>query len=115
MVVPLFARIGGTDLALSGSHEADARKATCHLIVTLYIGCDSDSGTRVLRLEGWLEGESIAELERVLNGGAGPLRLDLTELRSADSAGVDALRALSAAGASIVGATPYISLLLGTS
>jgi hypothetical protein len=70
-------------------------------------------GTRVLRLEGWLEGESVAELERVINGGSGPLRLDLTELRSADPAGVDALRVLSAAGASIVGATPYIRLLLG--
>ncbi len=112
MAFPLFPRIGGTDLALPVSHEADARKGTCHLIVTLYIACDSDSGTRVLRIEGWLEGEAVAELERVINGGSGPLRLDLTELRSADTAGLDALRALSAAGASIVGASPYIRLLL---
>ena len=110
---PLFPRIDGTDLALSASHEADARKATCHLIVTLYIGCDSDLGTRVIRLEGWLEGESVAELERVIDGGSGPLRLDLTELRSADPAGLDALRVLRATGASIVGAPPYIRLLLG--
>ena len=81
--------------------------------MTLYIACASELGTRVLRLEGWLDRESVAELERVINGGSGPLRLDLTELRAADTAGLDSLRALSAAGASIVGASPYIRLLLG--
>ncbi|SRR6266436_2667566 len=113
MAFPLFPCIGGTDLALPVPHEADARKAICPLPVTLYIACDSDPGTRVIRLEGWLEGDTVAELERVINGGSGPLRLDLTELRSADTEGVDALRALRAAGASIVGAPPYIRLLLG--
>jgi hypothetical protein len=80
--------------------------------VTLYITCGSDAGVRVVRLEGWLEGEVIAELESVVNGGSGPLRLDLSELRSVDKAGLDALRALRAGGASLVGASPYIRLLL---
>jgi len=66
-----------------------------------------------MRLEGWLEGEAVAELERVVNGGSGPLRLDLSELRSADTAGLAALRAQRASGAAIVGASPYIRLLLG--
>lgn len=82
--------------------------------MTLYIASDSDSGVRVVRLEGWLEGEAVAELERVVNEESGPLRLDLSELRSVDAAGLDALRALRAAGASLVGASPYIKLLLGT-
>ena len=64
--------------------------------VTLYITCGSDAGVRVVRLEGWLEGEVVAELESVVNGGSGPLRLDLSELRSVDKAGLDALRALRA-------------------
>jgi anti-anti-sigma regulatory factor len=81
--------------------------------VTLYIACESDSGVRVVRLEGWLEGEAVGELERVVSEGSGSLRLDLSELRSADTAGLDALRALRAAGASFVGASPYIRLLLG--
>lgn len=81
--------------------------------MTIYIGCSSDSGIRVVRLEGWLEGEAVAELERVIEGGAGALRLDLSELRSADKAGITALRAHRASGASIVGASPYIKLLLG--
>ena len=80
--------------------------------MTLYIACESSSGVRVVRLEGWLAGEAVAELERVVSGGSGPLRLDLSELRSADTAGLDALRTLRAAGASLVGASPYIRLLL---
>jgi anti-anti-sigma regulatory factor len=80
--------------------------------VTLYIACESAAGIRVVRLEGWLAGEAVAELERVVNGDSGPLRLDLSELRSADTAGLDVLRALRAAGASLVGASPYIRLLL---
>ena len=51
--------------------------------------------------------------ERVIDGGAGALRLDLSELRSADKAGLATLRAHRAAGGSIVGASPYIKLLLG--
>ena len=111
----------GTDLALPVSGEADgrsrgtpgSRKAIGVRLMTLFIGCDLDAGIRVVRLEGWLEGESVAELERVMRGGSGPLRLNLCELRSADAAGLVALRALRAGGASLVGASPYIKLLLG--
>jgi hypothetical protein len=82
--------------------------------MTIYIASSSDSGTRIVRIEGWLEGEAVAELERVIDGGSGALRLDLSELRSADKAGLAALRAHRVAGALIVGASPYIKLLLGT-
>lgn len=82
--------------------------------MTLYIACASVSDVRVFRLEGWLEGEAVAELERVIAGGSGPLRIDLAELRSVDKAGLAALRAHRAAGAAIVGASPYIRLLLST-
>jgi hypothetical protein len=82
--------------------------------VTLRIALDQDSGVQVVRLDGWLEGEAVAELERVMSGCAGALRLDLTHLRSADPAGLIALRGLRARGAGLVGASPYIRLLLGT-
>lgn len=112
----------GTDLAASvpdgedarQRDEPDLRKTGCPRFMTIYIGCSSDSGIRIVRLEGWLEGEAVAELERVIGGGSGSLRLDLSELRSADKAGLTVLRAHRAAGASIVGASPYIKLLLGT-
>ena len=80
--------------------------------MTLYIACELDAGVRVVRLEGWLAGDGVAELERIVSGGTGPLRIDLSELRSADAAGLAALRALHAAGALLVGASPYIKLLL---
>lgn len=82
--------------------------------MTLYIGCALETGIRVVRLEGWLEGEAVAELERVIKEDSGPLRLDLSELRAADATGLVALRTLRAAGASLVSASPYIRLLLGS-
>ena len=82
--------------------------------MTLFIASESDAGVRVIRLEGWLEGEAVAELERVVNGGSGPVRLELFELRSADAVGLAALRTLRAAGATLVGTSPYIRLLLGS-
>jgi hypothetical protein len=94
--------------------KPDLRKAGYTRFMTIYISCSSDSGTRTVRIEGWLEGEAVVELERVVEGASGALRLDLSELRSADKAGLAALRAHRAVGDSIVGASPYIKLLLGT-
>ncbi len=54
--------------------------------MTLRIACDQASGISVIRLEGWLEGDVVAEFEQVVSECAGPLRLDLTQLRSADPA-----------------------------
>lgn len=64
--------------------------------MTLRIALGQESGIQVIRLAGWLEGEAVAEL------------------RSADPAGLTVLRALRARGAGLVGASPYIRLLLGT-
>ena len=80
--------------------------------MSVHITCTWDSGVRVLHLEGWLEGDNVGELERVARGAAEPLRLDLTGLRSTDTAGLEALRALRAQGAVLVGASPYLRLLL---
>jgi hypothetical protein len=83
-------------------------------LVTLRMALGEESGIQVIRLAGWLEGEAVAELERVVSGCAEPLRMELTELRSADPAGLTVLRALRVRGAQLVGASPYIRLLLGT-
>ena len=82
--------------------------------MTLRIACDQASGISVIRLEGWLEGDVVTELERVVAESARPLRLDLTQLRSADPAGLTVLKALRGQGAVLVGASPYLRLLLGT-
>jgi hypothetical protein len=82
--------------------------------VTFRITIDQAGGIQVVRLAGWLEGGGVAELERVVGDTSGPLRLDLTELRSADQAGVNCLQALHARDVPFVGASPFIRLLLGT-
>ena len=71
------------------------------------------SGDQILRLAGWLVTEDVADLEGVVSDTAAPLWLDLTELRSADQAGVTLLRALHARGVGFVGASPFIRVLLG--
>jgi hypothetical protein len=43
---------------------------------------------------------------------AGPVRLDLTELRYADMAGIELLRALQGQGIEIASSNPYSSALL---
>jgi hypothetical protein len=81
---------------------------------TLCIAYRSESDGRVVRLEGSLEAENVAELERVLSEGSGPIRLEVSALRSADARGIAVLRTLRAGGASIVGASPHVSELLNS-
>lgn len=81
--------------------------------MTFRILIDQESGIQTMRLVGWLEGEDVGKLERIVSDTSGPFRLDLTELRSTDRTGVMLLRALHAKGVSFVGASPFIHLLLG--
>jgi hypothetical protein len=74
---------------------------------------DEDARGHVVRLAGRLEGEGAAELARVLAGLSGAVRVDCEDLRSADEAGLEALRALPARGIRLVGLSPYLELRLG--
>ena len=56
--------------------------------------------------------EVVEELDRVSGEASGPLVLDLTNLGSADAAGLRALGALMKQGAEIRGASPYIRMRL---
>lgn len=64
-------------------------------------------------LDGRLDVDSVAELERLVAELSAPLRLELTGLRSLDEAGLDTLRVLRAGGIALTGASPYFRLLLG--
>lgn len=72
----------------------------------------SDAHQTVLRIDGQLHSDNVAELHREHHSVNGPLLLDLSNLRSADKAGVDALLEMISLGARIRGASPYIELLL---
>jgi len=84
-----------------------------HFDVTVRITSLEESTGRVVRIDGWLAAADVAALEDAVGGRVRGTRLELTELRSADAAGVAALRGLEARGARLHGAAPFLRLLLG--
>ncbi|MEJ2085544.1 MAG: hypothetical protein P8Y44_07680 [Acidobacteriota bacterium] len=76
--------------------------------MSLWIGVESSSEGRQLRVEGRLSGEEIAELEQVARSPELPVRVDLSQLDSADEAGIALLRNLESEGVELVGVRPLI-------
>jgi hypothetical protein len=79
--------------------------------VDCWIGVVQEVDRRVVRLAGRLSAAQVPELLSACSN-AGSLELDLTELRSADVAGIDALRRLRDTGATLTGAAGYIQMKL---
>lgn len=77
------------------------------------ISTSRNSRGEVVLIAGRLDAEGVADLERVVAERSGALRVDLADLRSADEAGLEALRALRARGVALTGVSPYFRLLLG--
>ena len=73
-----------------------------------------EEGVTVLRIDGELYAEGIAELDRVARAAEPPLRLDLSNLIRIDPAGIETIRSLAQAGTELVGVSPYIQLRLET-
>jgi ABC-type transporter Mla MlaB component len=68
-----------------------------------------------LVLEGWLVGETVAELRRVsreISAQGRRISLDLVALRYADAAGIDLLRQLIGDSAELQSASAFVSALL---
>lgn len=87
------------------------RSCLCSAFVDCWIGVVQEMDRRVVRLAGRLCVAQVPELLRACAEG-GPLQLDLTDLVSADMAGVEALQRVRARGASLVGVPGYIQLKL---
>ena len=84
-----------------------------HFDVTVRITTFDESRGRVVRVDGWLIAGDVAALEEAVGDRVRGTRLELADLRSADAAGVVALRGLEARGARLHGAAPFLRLLLG--
>jgi hypothetical protein len=82
--------------------------------VDCWIGVVQEADRRVVRLAGRLGVAQVPELIRVCGTRAGDLQLDLTDLVSADIAGLEALQRVRASGALLVGVPGYIQLKLDT-
>jgi anti-anti-sigma regulatory factor len=80
--------------------------------MTLRIITEQDAEGHVVRLAGRLDGEGTVALTDVLAGLPSPARLDCADLRSADEAGLEALRALPIRGIRLTGLSPYWRLRL---
>ena len=71
-----------------------------------------DGGRITLRLAGRLDFEQSSELLHLYDETHGAMRLDLSDLLSADAVGLETLRTLRSRGAGLVGLTPYLGLQL---
>ena len=78
-----------------------------------WIGIVQEGGRRVVRLAGRLAEAQVPELLMACD--PGPVEVDLSDLLSADAAGLDALQRLHARGAVLVRVPGYIQLRLAAS
>ena len=69
----------------------------------------------MLRVAGNLSGAEVAEMLTCCRNAEPPLTLDLESAVGVDEAGLVLLRTLVAEGATLVGASPYLSMRLGRS
>ena len=105
--VPLSVKHAGISSPRTAANEIDGE-------VTLAFRITSVSGEdeTIIRLEGRLSAKRIEDLKKAVQAEPGTVLLDLSDLRSADAEGVLALRSISAKGAKLIGASPFIRQLL---
>jgi anti-anti-sigma regulatory factor len=70
------------------------------------------TGETILRVDGRLMSEDVDELAKAHAAAEQPVVLDLSNLQSADPAGVRALMELASQGSELRDASPYVELLL---
>jgi ABC-type transporter Mla MlaB component len=80
------------------------------MVVRIRKTCEADQ--TVLWVDGYLTVEDVDELDREYRSAQGSIVLELSNLLSADSAGMKCLRELISLGAEIRGTSQYIDLLL---
>lgn len=82
--------------------------------MTIHVSETKHKHGRVLKVDGHLKANDVPELTSAYRSAQGNCVLDLSELQSADSAGLALLRELVSLGAEIHRASHYIELLLKT-
>lgn len=66
----------------------------------------------VIQIDGKLAGVGVLELERECRAAGLPIALDLSNLRWADSDGVQLIKTFVHKGAQLQGMSPYVEMLL---
>lgn len=80
--------------------------------MTLRIFAEAQDRRAVISLHGWLSVAEVSELERVADEAQSPVTIDLAQLVGVDADGLQALRRQQERGARLVGASPFVVLLL---
>lgn len=99
-----------TDVGLRMSSLAHSLPS--HRSVAVRIDITSEGPQTVVSIAGRLAGDAIVQLREVCDPIEGAFALDLSNLLSADDAGIDAIRTLGEKGAVVRGASPFIQMLL---
>jgi anti-anti-sigma regulatory factor len=76
--------------------------------MTLRIDRLEEAKIVTIRIAGRLDAAG-GELRRICGDASLPLRLDLSELRQVDQAGLEAIVGLERAGAAVTGVAPYVA------
>lgn len=69
----------------------------------------------VLQVDGLLQADDVETLNREWEATRGAVTLELSQLRSADGCGVEAIHQLVSHRVTLQGLSPYVELLLSTS
>lgn len=69
-------------------------------------------GKSIIQIDGALRSEFLEELADTISSMEPPIVLDLSNLRSVDSESTEALVRMAKEAAEVIGASPYIRLLL---
>ena len=80
--------------------------------MTIRLTVSTEGAMLTLRIDGHLTRTDLPSVREVFASASAALRLDLSSLRSADADALRALESLSAEGAVLHGASPYVSELL---
>jgi hypothetical protein len=97
-----------TPAAIPARHASCSRSMRVQVRITVI----EDSPGSLVRVDGWLAGDGVAELLRVVDSSPAPASLLLRDLRGADATGIAALRALEDRGLALRDPSPYIRLML---
>jgi anti-anti-sigma regulatory factor len=78
----------------------------------LRLSVDREDEATVVHVDGRLAVQGVRDLEDTVGSAAAPVVLDLSNLLSADDAGVAEIRLLIERGIRLRGVSPYMALLL---
>ncbi len=80
--------------------------------MTIHVSEAKHSSGTVLKVDGHLKAGDVAELTQACRLANNLNTLDLSDLQSADKAGLEILRELASLGVQLRNASPYIELLM---